>query len=1140
MNCDLQSVAASTGFYHLLKLINRIEGGKTKKYDTWGNPNSNYFSFGNLNIFKYYIKSNPDEFSISNALKSAITLDYAKMYNYFFDQHSDKITHSIISMTLSKSLEKKTNDLFFSFIKKFKKVCPSVFDTFNWDTSLLGNACQYGKIEPFYFIINLIDKKNNPSFTNVFCKAASSNSLEMCKYLIDNKFMINFVELFQQLSKVPNVISEIISFLFNNSGLEFDKVIFLPLLSPSIKNSNVNFVAFLIERGIFYDECLIDAVSVKNLDIVNIILKYNSSPKFINRGSEDGTALHLAITKDSLEILQKLLTIPSINPYMYDKNNQTPLMLAVNQMRFPMIKEIISFSGKNIVYHRESIDALLEMLFKGSPPSRSKYNYGYHNYGYHNYSFYQSNSTINDIIETLEMILNIPNIQIVFDEKNQKYFPDVCSKPNINTKIVQLLLKIVSIDVNFISISSGETALTSAIKSQRIDIIKLLINDPRTNFNLTNTNYESPLNLAVQKNNLEIVKLLLSVPSINPYLYDKNYRTSLMIAANQMNLPIINEIILFSGKNIIYHKESVDFLLETLIRAIPRNNNQNNNFYNGNMKNKKYTDEDVIETLNMLLSIDDIQMIFDEKSQIHFLNMFSNKNIDIKLIQTFINDDKFDLSSFSPKTGNTPLISVLKEERIDIAKLLINNPRTNINITNYQHESALIIAVQKQYTEIVKLLINDPRFDPIESRADYAFIISKDEISDILLSMNLFDVNCIIIDSQRSRSGWGGGSTSFKSEETALMKAARSSNLTRFEHIIKHPTFDKNKSKLNKSIDIFMNTIKKENIRDFLNVLKDNNLIDDFLKKDESFRQLLKLSGIEILKEIIEGKYGPFVISDELLKKLFHFSFSIDEYSLSSLKYFIDYDKEHNNVIDFKNEPFLFYLKKDEVLNKTTEDIVKLLVENGCDVNKPDYRMCFPLEQAIYDNNYALVHALLETHKIDFNQRITKDNESFYMYERIGDQKEKSHTETYLHLAASKSSKILKAFLELNVFDVNVKNSKNKTPLMIACKNLLEKNVKLLFTNDDLDFRCKNDKNEDALQIAQNVGKQDESDILDEPSDSLTKEQYLNALIAVINKKKFCQGSICDYDDIDVYDNEKDDAPNIRPVHRNVWGKWGK
>ena len=72
------------------------------------------------------------------------------------------------------------------------------------------------------------------------------------------------------------------------------------------------------------------------------------------------------------------------------------------------------------------------------------------------------------------MILNIPNIQIVFDEKNQKYFPDVCSKPNINTKIVQLLLKIVSIDVNFISISSGETALTSAIKSQRIDIIKLL------------------------------------------------------------------------------------------------------------------------------------------------------------------------------------------------------------------------------------------------------------------------------------------------------------------------------------------------------------------------------------------------------------------------------------------------------------------------------------------------------------------------------------------------------------------------------------------------------------------------------------------------------------------------------------------
>ena len=1192
---SLQSIAASTGFYHLLKFLNRIGCRNTCDGNSYyGNNNSHYVTYGNLKIFKYCIKTSPNEALIYDALKTAIVLDNAKMYNYFFDQHSDKITSSIISMTLSKSLEKKTNDLFYSLIEKFKKVCPLVFDKYNWNTSLLEIACRYGKIEPFYFIIILIDKAKIPSFTNCIFEAASSNLLEICKYLVDNKYNINYVDLFKKLSKVSNVSSEIISFLFNSSGLEFDKSLFLPLLSPAIRNSNVNFVEFLVERGIFYDECLIDAVSVKSLEIVNIILKYNSKPTFINRGSEDGTALHVAINKDSLEILQRLLAIPSINPYLYDKNNHTPLMLAVNQMRFPMIKEIISFSGKNIVYHRESIDVLLRMLLKDPSSNKSNYNYnGNHNWGrawsssawgssaWSGYNKNNNTKTSNSIMDTrkiLEILQNIPNIEIVLDEKNQMYFPEICSRQNIDIKIVQFFLKIDKINVNCVSVVSGETALTSAVKAQRTDIVQSLINDPRINCNLANTNCETPLNLAVQKNNLEIVKLLLSVPSINPYLYDKNNTTSLIIAANQMNLPIINEIISFSGKDIIYHRESVDFLLEALINSISINNdnNRNNNKYgfninnnnyafnrnnnqNNNKTNKNYTNEDVITTLQNLLSIDNIQMIFDEKNQILFLNICSNKNIDIKLVQIFLNFDDFDINIFSPKNGNTPLISALKEERVDIAELLINDPRTNINMTNYVYESALIIASQKQYVEIVKLLVNNPRFDPIESRADYAFTISNDEIFDILLSLNLFDVNCVIINPKRSRNGnswgynWDDSSTLFRSEETALTQAAKRSNLAGFEHIIKHPTFDKNKSKLSKSIHLLMSSIKKENVRNFLNILKDNNLINEFFNDTESFQQLLSLNCIEILKEIFEGKYGPFVVSAELLRTLFMFSLKINKYSLDSLTYLINYDKEHNNVIDLKNESFLMNIEKTERYplmshikqKKVTEDVVKLLVENGCDVNKQNKLSIFPLEYAIYNNDYILVHALLETHKIDFNQKILNkkerflmdkrdddqninaicERERFLMDKRDDDQNAKASYETYLHLAAgSKNSKILKSFLELNVFDVNVKNSNDETPLMVACYHLLDKNIQILFTKDDLDFHCRNNENEDALQIVQKVGNKNEFDIFDKSNDSLTKEQYLSNLISVITQKKLQYGNA--YDDDDNNDDDGDDDDN--------------
>lgn len=402
---NLKELAASTGFYHLLKFLHKIGGKRNDNETGWGRNNSNYVSFGNLNIFKFYVDTNKSD-ALSSVLQNAIVNDQSKMYNYFFDQQSKKITTSIISSSFSKALEKETDELFYYFIEKFKKVCPSVFEKFTWNLSLLGLACQHGQIKPFYTIINSIKEEKTQFFTSCLSKAASSNSMEICKYLIDNNYNINYDCLFQELANISNVSSEIISYLFNSSGLEFDKIIFLPLLLPAIKNHNKHFVEFLIERGIFYDECLIDAASACDLDIVNIILKHNSTPEFVNQGSEDGTALHQAVNKNSLEIFQRLMSIQSINPYLHDKNRKTPLMLATSQMNFPIIKAIISFSGQNIIYHRESIDCLIEGLIKSFPS---------YNYGYNSFSNYGSKiCSKDDILETLEMISNIPNIEVIF------------------------------------------------------------------------------------------------------------------------------------------------------------------------------------------------------------------------------------------------------------------------------------------------------------------------------------------------------------------------------------------------------------------------------------------------------------------------------------------------------------------------------------------------------------------------------------------------------------------------------------------------------------------------------------------------------------------------------------------------------
>lgn len=97
--------------------------------------------------------------------------------------------------------------------------------------------------------------------------------------------------------------------------------------------------------------------------------------------------------------------------------------------------------------------------------------------------------------------------------------------------------------------------------------------------------------------------------------------------------------------------------------------------------------------------------------------------------------DKVNVNSYAPTDGNTPLIIAIKNDNFEIAILSIDYPQTDINISNFYDETALIIGVKKKLPNIIDLLINDPKFNPNQSRLNYAFYISEDiEISKKLLA----------------------------------------------------------------------------------------------------------------------------------------------------------------------------------------------------------------------------------------------------------------------------------------------------------------------------------------------------------------------------------------------------------------------
>lgn len=1236
--------AARQGFYHLLKFLDNISVINNSQLYRIGIDD--YITYDNIKIFKILTKTINNEFILIHSLETAIKKDKIKIISYFFDEQIDKITNDLITRTLHEALKKKSDELFYLLFDKLKKNCTLTLKNYKWDISLLEAACAYAQIKPFYTIINLIPKDKD--FTQSLMNAIMSNSIELYKYLIDHKYEINYINLFNDIAYNTNINYDIILWLFKSSGLKIDKFNFLPILQKAIEKQNKNLVLFLLQQNLFYDDILVHSIQSNNLDIVDIVLKYKSTPDFINKGN----ALSIAVMKNNLEIVKRLLSLPSINPYLYSDyiyTYCTPLMIAASNLSFPIINELLPLYSKDIILHRESIEYLLNELLSTRRCEEKEKNH-------------------ENILKTFKKILDIENIQMIFNKKNQQIFFKIFSNPLIDIRLVQLCLNINFCDVNYCSNNTNETLLIAAINTRRIDIIKLLINSPNLEINMQNCQNETALHHAVLNDNIEIVSLLLSVPSLDPFIYDEKNRTPLMIAESKYDIPIINEIISFCIKNNRIHKDSFLDLLQKLtkrfLKNIPNYNNHHNNYNAIEEYDQPKENINIVNTIEMILSIKDIQKIFDNnnrkilidicvfynfdivflhkclkvdaidpncsssimpdtlliaaikakridiikllisypKTNVNILNFYNedalsiaidlqednieiiklllsvpsinidkstynyykqsplekaisemnfqvineiitfyakdiilhqssitkmiqllldkleksckfesteddqrdyqekNENImkaiekilcieniqkifndmkkqlfleiitipyiDIKFVQRILKFDVFNINIASSSDGNTPLILSLKSNRPDIAELLINDARTNINKINFNKESALMIATEMNIISIAKLLINDDRFDPEESLIENAFIQSRVEISRILIPTNLFNINCKIInDNKFGNRG-----------DTALIYAAKNKDLMKLEDIINHPEFDKVESNLQRAVEILFGIDEKKVLCDFIRILKSNNLLDYCFQFIETFYSIVNGDNFDILKEI-----DNLVIPDQFIKKLFCYSMDKSNDPIQMMIFLIDYDKLHNNIMDIKNETFLTKIQRRKNIC-IVEEIVNLLIENDYDVNKPNKEGIYPLEHAINSEFVELASALLKTQKVNYKQIINYcDNQSLDQYESTG---------TYLHLAATCSTDILGMLLDLNIFDINARNSKNDTPLMLACKYYIDENIKLLFQNDKLDFRCKNDNNKDALQIVQGF--------YDEDNENLSKEQYLDELISII------------------------------------------
>lgn len=183
-----------------------------------------------------------------------------------------------------------------------------------------------------------------------------------------------------------------------------------------------------------------------------------------------------------------------------------------------------------------------------------------------------------------------------------------------------------------------------------------------------------------------------------------------------------------------------------------------------------------------------------------------------------IESNNVNVNSYAPKSGSTPLMIFRNcktfNKNLEIAKLLIESPKTNINLRNYKKETALTFAVKQQLQNIIKLLINNVRFNAKESRIEYALFKSKEEISLCLLNeCKDLDVNHRLYietvekisnhkndfkfaiplenDEQQANSG---------TFETSLIHSVIEKDIDKLKLIINHPSFNAVKSQVKTAI----------------------------------------------------------------------------------------------------------------------------------------------------------------------------------------------------------------------------------------------------------------------------------------------------------------------------------------------------
>ena len=292
--------------------------------------------------------------------------------------------------------------------------------------------------------------------------------------------------------------------------------------------------------------------------------------------------------------------------------------------------------------------------------------------------------------------------------------------------------------------------------------------------------------------------------------------------------------------------------------------------------------------------------------------------------------------------------------------------------------------------------------------------------------------------------------------ETTLIRAVKNNDSEKVSKIIKHQSFDQNKSQIIAAIF----TAASMNNVNILNILLQviNNDVNIHLHNESLLVVSSKYNNKEVIQAIFDNQnFDP---DKSEINVAFGQLLSNSEFvSTNLLDLLIEHDSKHQINFSKPLPNGKSYFTTLSPSAKNLKEVVDYLLKHGADPNSEDKFGEYPLQYAINSLSLEFVKTLIDTKKINLLMRI-------HIYEEINGYTTTDVSSTYLHLAAkSKDSKIFDKIFDFKLININSLDSQGETPLMVCVRYKNTDIIRKLFKEDDLDYEHRNKNKENVLDI---------------------------------------------------------------------------